>query len=304
MSGNQRVVYLNGAYVPEAEAAIHIHDRGFIFGDAVFDTARTFGGEPFMLREHIERLYRSLKYVDIDPGLSPEEMEEISLKVLAENRPLLGENEDYWLFQRVTRGSHFPDGPGGHHGPTVVVTAVPLPLKERAALFKNGIDIAVPASRRTPPDVLSPNAKTHNYLNLIVAGKEVERGYPGAWPILLDTRGYLTEGSGSNLFIVRGGKVLTPKAQYVLAGLSRQVVLSLCEELAIPAAEEDIALFDAITADELFITSTSLCLCPARSVNGQPVGTADLPGPVTKRLMDGFASRVGFDYVGQYLAHL
>ncbi len=301
---NQRVVYLDGEIVAEAEARVHVNDRGFVFGDAVFDTARTFAGKTFRLAAHIDRLYRSLRYVDIDPGLSKAELTAISEDIVARNRPLLGENEDYWIFQRITRGSYLPDGPGGKVGPTVVVLCVPLPLAARAALFRDGIEVVIPPTRRTPPESLSPNAKTHNYLNLIVAANEVRDSTPGAWPVLLDTRGFLTEGSGSNLFLVRDGEVMTPKGAYVLAGISRDVVLELCRELAIPARESDLSLFDAATADEAFISSTSLCLCPIKSIQGRAPLEPTVPGPITRALQEAFARVVEHDFVGQYLAHL
>ncbi len=300
---NERVVYLNGEYVPESRAVVPISDRGFIYGDAVFDTARTFGGKIYRLREHIERLMRSLRYVQIDPGLSVDEFCAISEQVVERNAHLLGPNEDYWVFQRVTRGPNYPDGPDGAQ-PTVIVTCVPLPLAKRARLFRDGIDVVVPSTRRTPPESLNPAAKTHNYLNLIVAGLETQDTSPEAWPVLLDTRGFLTEGSGSNIFLVHDGKVRTPKAQYVLAGVSRAVTMGLCRDLGIEITEDDLAPYDAATADEAFITSTSLCLCPMGHFNGKPVGDGQVPGPVTARIMEAYREEVGTDYVAQYLSHL
>ncbi|MBT7285963.1 MAG: hypothetical protein HN834_10955, partial [Rhodospirillaceae bacterium] len=161
---NERVVYINGDYVPESRATISISDRGFIYGDAVFDTARTFAGKIYRLEEHVERLFRSLRYVQIDPGLNVAEFCAISEEVIERNLHLLGPDEDYWVYLRVTRGPNYPDGPGGDAGPTVIVTCVPLPLAKRAPLFRDGIDIVVPATRRTPPEALNPAAKTHNYL--------------------------------------------------------------------------------------------------------------------------------------------
>jgi branched-chain amino acid aminotransferase len=300
--GNERIVWMNGDFVPESAATIHIHDRGFLYGDAVFDTARTFAGRIYRLDDHIARLMRSLRYLRIDPGMSAREIAELSEEVVARNRHLLGEHEDYWVFQRVTRGSAFPDGPGQRTGPTVIVLCVPLPLKTRAPLFRDGIEVVIPSTRRVAPDALSPNAKTHNYLNFVVAAQEVAHG--GGWPVLLDHRGFLCEGNGSNIFLVRDGVVMTPQEQYVLAGVSRRVVLELCARLGIPCREADLTPYDIDTADEAFITSTSLCMCPVRSFNGEATAVPEVPGPVTKRLMEAYAEEVGFDFVGQYLAHL
>lgn len=301
---NERVVYLNGDYVPESQATVHVSDRGFIFGDAVFDTARTFSGQIYRLKDHLERLMRSLRYLRIDPGLSIDQFAEISEEVVARNRHLLGPDDDYWIFQRVTRGAAFGTGPQGHDGPTVIVLCVPLPLATRAPLFRDGIDVVIPTTRRVAPDALSPNAKTNNYLNLIVAAQESEHTVQGGWPILLDHRGFLCEGSGSNIFLVRDGAVMTPFEQYVLAGISRKVVIELCGKLAIPCREADLSPYDWATSDEAFITSTSLCMCPIKSFNGEPMVNGAVPGPITKRLMDAYAEEVGFDFVEQYVAHM
>ncbi len=301
---NERVVWINGKFVPESQASVHVLDRGFIFGDAVFDTARTFKGKPYRLKEHLQRLNRSLRYLRIDPGMSMDELEAISLEVIERNRHLLGENDDYWVFQRITRGSAYPDAPGATEGPTVIVICVPLPFDKRAHLYRDGIDTVITNTRRVAPDALSPNAKTNNYLNFVVAALETEKTAPGAWPLLLDHRGFLCEGNGSNIFLVRDGVVLTPKEEYVLAGISRAVVMELCEKLGIACKEADLTTYDIAAADEAFITSTSFCMCPVRSFNGEVVADPQIPGPVTKRLMDAYAEEVDHDFVGQYLAHL
>jgi branched-chain amino acid aminotransferase len=302
---NERVAYHNGRIVAESEVLISFRDRGFIFGDAVFDTARTFNHKPFRLKEHVDRLYRSLAYLKIDPGLSPAETVAISAEVLARNLHLLDREDDYWLTQRVSRGPVAIDrDPAAVAKPTVIVECQPLPLKARARLFRDGIEVVVPATRRTPPDSFSPRAKSHNYLNMIIADQEARSLNPDAWAVLLDHAGNLAEGMGSNIFLVRDGRLLTPRERFVLPGVSRAVVLELAEKLAIPAAEQDIDLYDAYTAEEAFLTSTSLCLCPVRSINGVLLGGGKVPGPVTRRLTEAYATLAGCDFAGQYLRHL
>ena len=150
-----------------------------------------------------------------------------------------------------------------------------------------------PPLRRVPPECLDPNIKSHNYLNLVLADREVRYRAENAWAVLLDTRGYLSEGIGSNIFLVREGRLSTPRSQFVLEGVSRQIVLDLAVELEIPVSEEDLTTFQAETADEAFMTSTSLCLCPARTYNGKTLGDGKVPGPVTTRLTAAFAELVG-----------
>ena len=302
---NERVAWFNGKIVRESEVLIPFRDQGFLRGDAVFDMTRSFNGKAFRLAEHIARLYRSLRYLDIDPGLSPAEMAAISEDVLARNRHLLAPGEDYWLAQRISRGIHpVPGDHWDHYGPNVIVECVPLPLRERARYFRDGIDVVTPSLRRTPPDALSPRAKMHQYLNLVLADREVKAQNPEAWAVLLDTSGNLAEGLGSNIFLVRDGGLLTPRERYVLPGVSRQATIDLAQRLGILFAEQDVDLYDAYTADECFLTSTSLCICGVRSLNGRSFAAGKPPGPITQRLIDAYKELAGCDFVAQYLQRL
>jgi branched-chain amino acid aminotransferase len=304
MASADRIAYFNGRYAPEREVLVPFRDRGFKYGDAVFDTTRTFGHRVFKLREHVERLYRSLRYLRIDPGLTQEAMIEITGEVVRRNLPLLEPDEDYWVTQRVSRGLD----PSAREvwpqeGATVIVECVPLPLSERAMLYRDGIRVMTPSVRRTPPESLSPRVKTHNYLNLIAGGLEVGAQDPGAWAVLLDTSGNLAEGLGSNIFLVQEGRLLTPREQAVLSGISRETVIELARETGIVVVEKDLDLYDAYNADEAFLTSTSLCICPIASVNGAQIGSA-MPGPVTRQLTEAYSRFVDFDFVAQYLKRL
>jgi branched-chain amino acid aminotransferase len=303
--GNERVAWFNGKIVRESEVVIPFRDQGFLRGDAVFDMTRSFNGKAFRLDEHVARLYRSLKYLDIDPGLPPAEMASISEEILARNRHLLGSGEDYWLSQRISRGvSRVPGDNWDHYGPNVIIDCVPLPLRERAKHFRDGIDVVTPSVRRTPPDALSPRAKMHQYLNLVLADREVKAQNSEAWAVLLDVNGNLAEGQGSNIFLVRDGGLTTPRERFVLPGISRQATIDLARQLQISLEEKDIDLYDAYTADECFLTSTSLCICGARSLNGRTFGAGQVPGPVTQKLIDAYVEMVGCDFVAQYLARL
>ena len=300
-----RTAYFNGRLVPETEVVIPYRDRSFNRGDGCFDMTRTFDGRIFRLEEHVERLYRSLAYLGIDVGLEPKEMIAISEEVVERNEPLRATAGDWWVAQRISRGvDAIGDEGWAHTGPQVIVDCTPLPLRKRAAHFRDGIDVVVPSIRRTPPSILSPRAKTHNYLNLILADREVKRAHPEAWSVLLDEHGNLCEGVGSNIFVVRGGRVYTPREQFVLPGVSRRTAMELAAQLGISCEERDLDLYDAVTADEVFLTSTSLCLCGVRSVNGQPIGDGRVPGPITRRLTDAYVALVGTDFVGQYLSRL
>jgi branched-chain amino acid aminotransferase len=302
---NERVSYFNGKIVPEREVLIPFRDRGFMKGDAAFDTTRTFNHKIFKLKEHLERFYRSLRYLQIDPQLSPKEMSDITEDVVARNLHLIDKGDDYWVSQRVSRGLDSADRIGRTTSPpTVIVECQPLPLASRAKLFRNGIEVFVPSVRRAAPDMLSPRAKTHNYLNLIMGDMEARAHDPDAWSVMLDANGNLAEGTGSNIFIVRDGELYTPEERYVLPGVSRATVIDLARELGVPCHERNIDLFDAFNAEEAFLTSTSLCLCPVRSIAGRKMLDPAIPGPLTKRLLDAYVRFVDFDFVAQYARHL
>lgn len=302
---NQRVAYFNGRYVPEGEVKVPYRDRSFIYGDGCFDMTRTFNGRPFKVKEHIERLYRSLAYLRIDIGMDQAQMIGVIDEVVARNAHLLAKGEDWWVGQRISRGVNAVGDEGwDHKGPNVVVDCTPLPFKSRAEHYRDGIRVIVPSVRRTPPSSLSPRVKTHNYLNMIVGEQEAHAQDPKSWAVLLDENGNLCEGIGSNIFIVKDGRLLTPRGRYVLEGVSRETVIELARGIGIDVEERDIDLYDAYTADEVFLTSTSLCLCGVASVNGAKIGKAAIPGPVTKRLLAAYSELVGCDIAGQYLARL
>ena len=299
----EKAVYFNGAMMPASQVGISIYDRGFLYGDAVFDATRTFGGRTFRLERHIDRLYNSLRYLRIDVGMSKAEMTAATEAVVAHNYPLLPTGQDMWVMQRISRGVEAPDRAGGLT-PTIIIESHAIPFAARAPLYRDGARISTPSVPRIPPRFLSPRAKTHNYLNLILGELEAHGEDPDAWAILLDEFGNLTEGRGSNVFLVKDGVAMTPKSQYVLEGITRNQTLELAAGLGIPTAECDLDLYDAYTADEAFLTSTSLCICPVSAVNGAPVGDGGVPGPVTHRLMTAFSDLVGMDFAEQYLLHL
>ena len=299
MAQNEPIVFLNGELIPESQAGIPIRDRGFIYGDAVFDAARTFGGVPFKLTEHVRRLYDSLRYVRIDPGMDMGEMEMWTRRVAEHNHPLLPAGQDMWVMQRITRGVE-----GAESAPTVLIESHAIPFASRAPLYRDGARVTTPSVPRVPPRFMSPRAKTHNYLNLVLGDLEAQGTDPGSWAVLLDEAGNLTEGRGSNIFLVKDGMVATPKGQYVLEGITRRTVLDLADGLGMQTAECDLDLYDAYTADEAFLTSTSLCICPVSAVNGTAIGDGRPPGAVTRRLMQAFTDVAGMDFEEQYLSHL
>ena len=297
----ERVAYVNGEILPESQASVSINDRGFLYGDAVFDTTRTFNGEIFRLEQHLDRFYESLRYMRIDSPVDKAEMKEITLKILDKNLEILPEGDDYWVSQRVSRGVR---GLPGGMKPTIVIECFPLPLQERAEYYRDGIKLITSSIRRTAPESLSPRAKMHNYINLIQAELEVQSQDSRALALLLDVNGNLCEGHGANIFLVNKGVIYTPREQFVLAGISRQVTIELADNLGYEIKETDLDVFDAYTADEIFVTSTSFCICPVSMINGLQVKSKTVPGDVTLELQTAYSKLVKMDFVKQYLDKL
>ena len=290
--------YFNGGWVPYSQAKLDLGDRGFRVADNVFDLARSFNGKSFRMREHIDRLYRSLKYVRIDPGLSADEMLEISEETLRRNEHLRADVGDYTIGQYVTRGSGWRAWDPSP--PTVIVKARPVSFGLWAQAYDSGMRAVVARSRSYPPEALDPKIKHHSRMNFNLAELEANDVDPGALPILLDMEGNLSEGSGYNVLIVTDGAIRTAGDRAVLQGVSRGMVFDLAKQLDIPVVEEDLQPYDLYNADEVFFSSTSYCILPVTQVDRRPIGDGK-PGPVVQQLLAAWSEAVGVDIVDQAL---
>src|SRR5262249_24097855 len=254
--------------------------------------------QPFQLREHIARLYRSLEYIQIDPGLSQDEMCDITLEVVRRNEQNIGPTDDYSIHHRVSRGV----GGGvvsNKAQPTVLVYCVPINFESFARSLVEGGNLIVASTRRTPPECLDPKAKLHNKLNHIRAELEGRRVDPAAELVMLDVRGFLSECTSKNVFLVRNGSLYTPKRDYVLEGVTRATILDMAPRLGLPAYETDLTVYDLETADEVFVTSVTPIIIPISRVNSRLLNNEPVPGPVTRRLLSAWSELVGLDIIDQ-----
>jgi len=299
----KRIVYLNGAFVPESQAKVSVLDSGFNAGDGVYDVTRTFRHKPFKLREHSERLFRSLYYTRIDCGMSLEEMEKTTLEVLERNKPLLGENEDCALWQVVSRGVRSSTGNRVSGRATVTVYSVIVNFPEFASFYVEGAPLVIPSTRRIPPQCLESKAKITNKMNHNMAAFEAKQVDPRAIPLMLDIDGNLSETSAHNFFLVIDGKLCTPTDRNVLGGITKAVIFDLAKQLGVEIVEGDYTPYDLYNAEEAFLASTSPTFVPVRTVNGAKIGKG-APGPVTVRLIAAWNKMVGMDIVDQALSHL
>ena len=291
--------YFNGEWVPFSEVKINPLDRGFLVGDVIFDVARTFNGKSFRMKQHVDRLYRSLKYVRIDPGLSEDEMFDISEEVVQRNEHLRAEVGDFTVKQFVTRGPGRKSRSAGP--PAVCVSVAAIGFGNHAKLYDEGAHGVIARTRSYPNESLDPKVKHYSRMNFNLADLEASDVDPEAWPILLDTDGNLTEGTGYNVLLVTDGVIRSPGDRNILQGVSRAMVFDLARQLDIPCVEDDdLQPYDIYTADEAFFASTSPCVLPVTRVDQRIVGNGK-PGPVTKQLLAAWSEAVGVDIVDQAL---
>ena len=294
-----RQVYLSGKFVPEENATISIFDSAVTLGDTVTESTRTFAHRPFKLKQHIARLFQSLKVTRIDPGCSPGELEKITLEVLEVNLPLMGDADDCWIVHNISRGLSMPGpDPSQRSSATVMIFTSPMDLRGWARFYTEGCHAVTAMSRIIPAQSLDARIKNRSRMAYTLAEMEVKLVDPNAQGVILDIDGHVAENKGGNIFCVQDGILKTPTTANCLSGISRETVLELATELKIPTEETLLQPYDLYTAEELFFTSTPYCVMPATKFNGLPVGDGQV-GPVTKRLLLAWSEQVGIDIVAQ-----
>ncbi len=276
------IVYVNGEFVPEEEAKISVFDHGVLYGDGVFEGIRSYNGRVFKLREHLERLYESAKSILLEIPLDLEELLEVTLETLRRNNL-----RDGYIRHMVTRGrGDLGLNPVPCKAPCLIIIVSKISLFPRE-LYEKGLDVVTVATRRNIPDALDPKVKSMNYLNNIMVRMEANRaGVLEA--IMMNREGYITEGSGDNIFIVRRGKLITPPAYLgILEGITRRTVLELAEKRGYAIREEPFTRHDLYTATECFLTGTAAELIPVVKVDERLIGSGE-PGPITRQLMQDY----------------
>jgi len=260
-----------------------VFDHGLLYGDGVFEGIRAYNGRVFRLKEHIDRMYDSAKTIDIHPPISKEEMAEVICEVLRKNKL-----KDAYIRPIFTRGvGDLGLDPRRCKKASTIVIAVTWGAMY-GDLYEKGLKAITVSVRRNAAEALPPNVKSLNYLNNILA--KIEANYKGGdEAIFFDTNGYVAEGSGDNLYIVKNGEILTPHTLNNLRGVTRLVVKEIAESLGIPFHEQNLGYFDLYTADELICSGTAAELAPITWVDGRVIGSGR-PGPVTRQLMAAFTA--------------
>jgi len=304
---SNRVVYMNGVFVPEDEAKISIFDSALMFGDMVFEMTRSFNKKQFKLREHLERLYTGIRILHIPLEITIDELEQICYETIERNDEVFEAHDEHRLMINVSRGPLGIYAPvfDGKLEPSVIVADFPLKwtVAAMAPLFDHGINAVIPSQRAIPASLMDPKIKNRSRLFYQMANIEVSQVKgENNWALLLDPDGFVTEGTGDNFFIVRNDEILTPEGRNILRGISRDYIFKLADQLGISYRECNIEPYDVYQADEAFMTATPFCVLPTVSLQGIGIGNGKM-GPITNALLSQWSSNVGLDIKKQILEY-
>jgi branched-chain amino acid aminotransferase len=273
-----QLIFLNGELVAKEDAKVSVYDHGFLYGDGVFEGIRTYGGNVFRLNEHLDRLYDSAKGILLEIPYTKPEMTKIVVDTVRANHL-----EDAYIRLVVSRGvGNLGLDPFTCARPNVFVIVEPLALFPKE-LYETGLSIVTVATRRSRSDILNPKLKSLNYLNNILV--KIEAHLAGvSEALMLNTEGYVAEGSGDNVFIVKRGELWTPPSYLgALEGVTRNVIIELAKKQDIPVHVEPFTRQDVYVADEVFLTGTAAEVIPVVKVDGRVIGDGK-PGALTHRL--------------------
>lgn len=282
-------IYLDGQYVTKEKATVSVYDHGFLYGDGIFEGIRIYNGNIFKCKEHLDRLYDSAKSIMLEIPLSYEEMEEALVETLRRN-----EMRDGYIRLVVSRGpGNLGLDPNRCEKASVIIIVEQLAIYSEEA-YKNGLKAVSVSTRRNIPDALNPKIKSLNYLNNILV--KIQSNLAGAGEaIMMNAQGYVTEGSGDNIFIIKNGVITTPPCYLgALDGITRQAIIEICEKRGYKLKEEPFTMHDIYVADEVFLTGTAAEVIAVREVDGRIIGSGQA-GPVTLKLLEEFRSIVDQD---------
>lgn len=279
------LIYINGSIVPRSEAWVSPFDRGFLYGYGLFETMRSYGGRVFRLDRHLARLMRSAGKLGLASGLDPVALEQAIYKTLEANKL-----SDARIRLTVSAGEGERElAPPTLGALTIMVVAERL-VPPPSHVYEEGVRAAIVSPRRNSQSPLS-RIKSLNYLDSLIAHSEaLALGADEA--ILLNERGFVCEGSTSNIFLVARGILLTPAEESgILPGITSEAVLELAHALGIEAVEGEIPSADLLRAEEVFLTNSIIEVEPITVVDGKPIGSGK-PGEVTRRLMAAYKELV------------
>lgn len=280
---NELFIYIDGKFYPKPEAKISVYDHGLLYGDGVFEGIRAYNGIVFKLEEHIDRLYRGANSLMIKIPMTKSEMIKAVLETLKKNNL-----KDSYIRLFVTRGvGDLGIDPRKCPKPTIVIVTEPMLRIHNPEAKEKGMKTIITWVKRDPVDATSHEVKSMNYLNSILG--KIEANMTGVdEAICLNKEGFICEGVGENIFMVKEGKVFTPPiSSGALDGITRTVIMRLAEKLGYSVMEKNITPNELFNADEVFFTGTATEVISVVEINKRTIGNGK-PGPVTKKLMQEF----------------
>ena len=288
------IAYFNGEWIDHDQLRLPIEDLGFQLGATIVERMRTFQAKAFRLDDHLQRLRHSLEVVGWDAERLVAEVAAATVELLNRNAKLIAPGDDWSLALFVTPGLT-PDAAQ----PTVCVRGYPLRFADWADKFQTGVELAVVDVRQVPDNCWPSQLKCRSRLHYYLADQQAAAKSPGARALVLDQDGNVGEATTANVvahFTDVG--LVTPPRDKVLPGVSQQVLFELADQLGISHAQRDLTPTELATADEVFLTSTSVCMLPVVRIDNQPVGQG-APGPVYRRLLKAWGEQVGVDIPAQ-----
>jgi len=310
------LAYINGRFIPYEEAHLPLHDGGFVFGATVADLCRTFRHRLFRLPDHVARFRQSCELARIPQLVPDQEVTRLAEELVARNSAELRPEEDLSLVMFATPGpiGYYASSPfslreerrrsegeddSGDSRSTFGMHTFLLPLSRYAPLFQRGAHLVVPSTQAVPVASIDPRIKHRSRLHWWIANQEAEQMEHGAWALLLDANGNVTETAAANFLIVKDGVVCSPPRSTILGGISLLTVEEICQEKGIPFQERPLTLNDGLQADEALLTGTSFCIAGVSRI-----GAASIPWPgrIFEQLLEAWNLRVGLDIRAQILS--
>jgi len=273
-------IFIDGKFYGERDAKISVFDHGLLYGDGVFEGIRAYNGRVFKLNEHIERLFYSAKAILLELPMTHAQLCKATVETIRANKL-----KDAYIRLIVTRGiGTLGLNPRSCKKPSVIIIAGKIQVYP-AELYARGMEIVTVPTVRNLHSAVNPAIKSLNYLNNILA--KIEANNAGVEEaVLLNSEGYVAEGTADNLFIVKKGALLTPPLSAgALYGITRQTVIELAEQSGVKVSEPNLTRYDLFNADECFVTGTGAEIMPVVKIDGRVIGTGK-PGPLTRRLVD------------------
>jgi len=289
-NGSKYTVNINGRVFDEAHAVVSVFDHGFLFGEGVYETLRTYGGQPFLFDRHARRLRNSARMMDLGVPIDDPALERRCLDTMAAAGLTGGDGGEAYIRIMLTRGvGDLSYDVAACPQPTVVVIVRPH-VDPPAEVYARGVKVALVSIVRNHPGTVNPLIKSNNLINNALAMQEAAK--TGAFEgIMRNFRGELAECTQSNLFVVRAGAALTPPLEVgLLPGITREFLFEIGAGIDVPVKEAVLRDDDLFAADEAFLTSTTREVVPIVQVDGRTIGSG-APGVVTKRLLDAFRAR-------------